>query len=262
MEQNTPEWLAFRRKGIGASDVAAIIGVSPWSTPYQLWLDKTGRKPAFEGNSATIRGQELESKARSRYELEALEDMPPGISIHPKYEICRASLDGIRSDNKLILELKCPGEKSHAVAMSGVIPEHYIAQIQFQLAVTGADLCHYFSFGPDETSILIEVKPDIKMQGELILAALTFWEKYVETDIAPPLTSDDVKEVDEKDFIGFFERVEAGDDKMRERIIQLGGHNKIRCGKYLLSKSITKSGKDTYRLTVKRDQPIENKEVG
>ncbi len=261
MEQGSNEWLEWRRKGIGASDVATIIGASPWSTPYQLWLDKTGRKQAFEGNAATVRGQELESKARSRYELETLEDMPPGIAIHPKYDICRASLDGIRADNKLILEIKCMGEKNHALAMAGQIPEYYIPQMQFQLAATGADVCHFFAFGPDESSKLIEVVPDIKMQGELISAAMTFWEKFVLADIAPPLESADDKEVDPKEFEELFVMAASGHEKSKAEIIRLGGHTKIRCGKYLLSKSITKSGKDTYRLTVKKELEANQNEI-
>ncbi len=39
--QNTPEWHAFRRKRIGASDAPVIMGISPWKTPYQLWIEKT-----------------------------------------------------------------------------------------------------------------------------------------------------------------------------------------------------------------------------
>ena len=37
------QFLAGRKKGIGGSDVAAILGFSPYKSPYQLWLDKTGR---------------------------------------------------------------------------------------------------------------------------------------------------------------------------------------------------------------------------
>ncbi|WP_410960483.1 YqaJ viral recombinase family protein, partial [Salmonella sp. SAL4361] len=40
---NRDQFLAGRKKGIGGSDVAAILGFSPYKSPYQLWLDKTGR---------------------------------------------------------------------------------------------------------------------------------------------------------------------------------------------------------------------------
>ena len=38
---NRDQFLAGRKKGIGGSDVAAILGFSPYKSPYQLWLDKT-----------------------------------------------------------------------------------------------------------------------------------------------------------------------------------------------------------------------------
>ena len=39
------EWLAERRKSIGGSDAAAVIGLSRFASPYTVWLDKTGRLP-------------------------------------------------------------------------------------------------------------------------------------------------------------------------------------------------------------------------
>ena len=37
-----PEWLAWRRSGLGASDIAAVLGISPWSSPWAVWADKVG----------------------------------------------------------------------------------------------------------------------------------------------------------------------------------------------------------------------------
>jgi predicted phage-related endonuclease len=36
------EWLVLRRKGIGGSDVSAILGINPWKTAMDVWLEKTG----------------------------------------------------------------------------------------------------------------------------------------------------------------------------------------------------------------------------
>ena len=33
------DWLAWRRKGIGASDIAGILGISPWASPWSVWAD-------------------------------------------------------------------------------------------------------------------------------------------------------------------------------------------------------------------------------
>lgn len=40
--ENRAEWLDGRKKGMGGSDVAAALGLSPWRTPVELWQDKRG----------------------------------------------------------------------------------------------------------------------------------------------------------------------------------------------------------------------------
>lgn len=39
---NRKEWLKARQKGIGGSDAASVLGISPWKTNVQLWEEKTG----------------------------------------------------------------------------------------------------------------------------------------------------------------------------------------------------------------------------
>ena len=54
-------WLAERRKTIGGSDAAGIVGLSRYATPYTVWADKTGRLPEQEDNEAMRQGRDLES---------------------------------------------------------------------------------------------------------------------------------------------------------------------------------------------------------
>ena len=63
----SPEWQAERRTGIGASEVGAVLGVCPWKSPVDVWLEKTGRQPPFEGNKATHWGQLLEDLVAHEY---------------------------------------------------------------------------------------------------------------------------------------------------------------------------------------------------
>ena len=62
VEQPKPreQWLADRKKAIGASDVAAILGVSPWASGWDVWADKTDRLERWEGNEQTRLGQFFE----------------------------------------------------------------------------------------------------------------------------------------------------------------------------------------------------------
>lgn len=70
MTQDRAAWLAERRQGIGGSDLAAIMGLSPWATPVTVWLDKTGRQPPQEENEAMRIGRELEDFVARRYTME------------------------------------------------------------------------------------------------------------------------------------------------------------------------------------------------
>ena len=45
------EWLALRTDTIGASEIAAILGVHPWLSPYELWARKSGLLPDVRGNA-------------------------------------------------------------------------------------------------------------------------------------------------------------------------------------------------------------------
>lgn len=266
--QGTQEWIEWRKKGIGASEMAAILGLCPYSTKHQVWLEKTGRAQNFAGNFATQRGNELEAKARARYELFTMEDAPAALAVHPKYDICRVSLDGKRSDNKLILEIKCLGKEYHGMAMSGIIPPHYVPQVQYQLAVTGADMCHFFSYGSDDTHALIEVVPDIEYQGMLIATALEFWE-LVKSDTPPELTSRDVKVIDDNPLLQIVaQKIIVGEkslkksemDDLKADFIKLGGHSKVKCGRVQVSEVFRKDKFSHHRLTI--SEPIdEDKQV-
>jgi putative phage-type endonuclease len=256
LEQNTPEWIEFRRQGIGGSDIAAILGVCKYKTPYQLYCEKLNIGPQFKGNWATVRGSEQESTVRAKYEFYNLEDMRPACAIHPKYEIARSSLDGISENNKLILEIKCPGEDTHKIAQEKRVPEHYFPQTQWNLMVTGADLCHYFSYSfKDQTTALVSVVPDIDFQGMMLAKAIDFWNNHVIAKVAPQLTEKDILIVDDVEVKLLCEKLKAETEEskakaLKAEIIKLGGHTKVRCGNVLVSKSVTKTGKDSYRLTI------------
>ena len=61
------EWLAERKSGIGGSEAAAILGLSPWATAVNVWLDKTGRAAPQEENEAMRIGTALEQFVADRY---------------------------------------------------------------------------------------------------------------------------------------------------------------------------------------------------
>lgn len=72
-QDNRAAWLAERRKGVGGSDVAAILGLDPYKTPYQVWRDKLGLDADEDAGDAARRGKFLEDAVLARY----AEDLKP-----------------------------------------------------------------------------------------------------------------------------------------------------------------------------------------
>ena len=60
------EWLKLRKKTIGGSDAAAVVGLSKWASPYSVWADKTGKVPDKEDSEAMRQGRDLEEYVASR----------------------------------------------------------------------------------------------------------------------------------------------------------------------------------------------------
>lgn len=61
------EWLALRRRAIGGSDAAAIVGLSDYSSPYAVWAEKTGKLPPSQDNEAMRQGRDLEQYVAERF---------------------------------------------------------------------------------------------------------------------------------------------------------------------------------------------------
>ena len=176
IQQNTPEWLEMRKNMIGASDAPVIMGDSPWRTPYQLWQEKLDLLEQKPQNEAMRRGHELEPIARQMYNDQTGNCAEPEVVFHPDYEWMMASLDGLSLCGNIVLEIKCPGREDHETAKDGRIPEKYFAQLQHQLAASGLNLLHYFSYR-DGDCALVEVESDDKYIARMIKKEKQFWEK-------------------------------------------------------------------------------------
>ena len=183
VEQGTPEWLAWRKTVITATDCPALLGSSPWSTAYQCWQRKLGLLEEQPANSSMERGRLLEPIAREAFIETYGIEMQPAVVESSTWEYMGASLDGLSPCETYILEIKCGGYKQHAMAKDGVIPQHYQDQIQHQLLVTGAQKAFYYHFNGEE-GICVEIFPDIKFKDTFLLVASKFWNHVILQD--PP----------------------------------------------------------------------------
>jgi len=190
-------WHLARSKGIGGSEVPVVLGLSPYKTPYELWAEKTGKvvPEDISGLPHIKRGHMAETACRMLVERDL------ATSFKPKtWQIegtpFRCSDDGYSLDREELLEIKAMGKAAHeATRDEKIIPEHYRVQCQWNLMVSGAKLCRFISYRPEENERAeIMVYPDPKEWEVLKEAALKFWA-LVQSDTPPPLSDRDYKVV-------------------------------------------------------------------
>lgn len=144
------EWLRKRLKGIGGSDAAAVVGLSPFKSNVALWEEKTGRRKAADigGNPRVKYGKEAEKYLRELFKLDFPQyfvdyDEFGMVALNPDMPFCFATLDGdlAESGRRGILEIKtCEIMRSSQWAeWDGQIPQHYYIQVLHQLLATGYD---------------------------------------------------------------------------------------------------------------------------
>lgn len=147
IEQGSEAWLAWRAAGLGASEVASILGLSPWETADQLWQRKLGYAEPRPRTAAMQRGIELETYARFLLEWDHGVFYPPTCFTTVEYDFLKASLDGWRDG--VVAECKAPGKTSHTKYLRHGPPDYYRVQMQMQMALSGGRIAWFATYNPD-----------------------------------------------------------------------------------------------------------------
>ena len=161
LQQGSADWHKFRYEHFGASETAAMLGISPYQSRDELLkLKKTGI--AQDINSATQRifdkGHETEALARPILEEILEEDLYPAT-----YSLgnLSASVDGITLDETIVFEHKQYSQKLFDLVSNDEVPEHYQAQCQQILLITGAEKVIFVcSDGTPDNYAMTYVFPD------------------------------------------------------------------------------------------------------
>ncbi len=196
------EWLELRKTGIGSSEVATIVGLNPWETPYQLWRRKVGIDAPKEENFAMRAGHYLED-AVSRFWMDETgreiikrsagdwlirDDERPYLQVSPDRTYWLTG-EKRNEGNKGILECKTTQMSVDA----DDLPKHWFCQVQYQLGVAGlqhgslAWLCSGREFGYKD----IDLVPDFYQW--LVEEVSRFWHDHVLARVEPSAIS--VKDV-------------------------------------------------------------------
>lgn len=187
------EWMAERRRGIGGSDLAPLMGISPYRTAYSLWLEKTGRvtPPDISGLPHVQKGIQNEPIARALFEQKTGKSFKPKSWIVPNSP-WRCNDDGWNDISNSICEIKVMARAKHEEAKLGKVPDFYLVQCHYNLAVSGSRLCYFISFLPEEEELaIVEVTLEQSRREKLLAIVKDWWDTHVVGDIPPPLTPKD-----------------------------------------------------------------------
>jgi len=183
-------WLEERRKGIGGSDVAAIMGISPWKTAYQVYQEKRKEVKDWEGNEITEWGKRMEPAIRQWYSDKTGRSvrLPEKILFSQEHPFMFASMDGYTDDRRVVEIKTARYGKGWGEPETNQIPDYYMVQVQHYMIVTGFEVADVpVSIGGGSPELYI-VPADAELQTLIIEACAEFWQRVVDGN-PPPLVS-------------------------------------------------------------------------
>lgn len=214
---DTEEWMEERRASLGASELAAVLGVSRWEddTPLRVFESKQGKDRDFPEELAFI-GHQQESLMEAwlrRFHPEVGEIQPAAMLRSVKYPWLHASLDRWAVDES---GQRAPVQMKTGMAFSAKewkdgVPEDVQVQVQGEMLVSGAPFAWVVAFIGGRTFYLHKVARDRKVQAQIVKYAGGWWRKHPAKGIPPlPSNYDEARAV----YPGVIGKAFALDDEM------------------------------------------------
>ena len=182
LEMTHDEWLLDRRRGIGGSDVATILGLNKWKSSYQLWLEKTGQieldhtesEPAYWGNVLEeVVAKEFQERTGKKVRRRNQ------IFEHPLYPFLRANIDRDVVGENAILECKTANAFLGKEWEGEEVPLSYLCQVQHYMNVLNKKYCYIAVLIGGQKFIWKRVDRDQELIDMLTERLVDFWEVNV-----------------------------------------------------------------------------------
>lgn len=182
-----------RNKGLGGSDMATVMGICPYKTEHQLYLEKTGllEAPDLSDKENVIWGNLLEDAIAKRYaevigkEIYAIDEP----MIHPEFSYFVANPDRLIKGEKRGLEVKNVGSRMAGLwgpSGSQEIPEYYVPQIMHYLFVMDYEYWDVAALIGGNELRIYHFERDREFDDIIKDLGTRFWLEHVEKQIAPP----------------------------------------------------------------------------
>jgi len=181
------EWLELRKKGIGGSDSAAIVGLDRYRSPFDVYADKLGLKPEQPDNEAMRQGRDLEQYVAERF-MEATGKKVRrrnAILQHPEHHWMLANIDRWVVGENAGFEAKTTSVLNRCKFSQGEFPPNYYVQCVHYMAVTGAERWYLAVLVLNKAFHVFTIERDEAEVQALIAAEKDFWENHVLKQIPP-----------------------------------------------------------------------------
>ena len=199
------KWLEARREGIGGSDASIIVGLNRWKSPFQLWLEKTGKAEPedLSGNEYVYWGKVLEEAVANRFcELTGKKVQRRGLLQMDEYPYIRASVDRMVVGENAGLECKTCNGFAAKEWEDDEVPAAYYVQCQHYMLVTGCERWYIAVLIGGNRFVWKEIPRNDDEIALLLQAEIDFWHK-VETGTMPEVDgSESCKEALASEFRG------------------------------------------------------------
>jgi putative phage-type endonuclease len=183
-------WYELRRHGITASEIAVVLGISPYESPFSLYWSKVNGW-RWDGNVYADTGRHLEGAIADWWQANNLgwQVLPSGLYAHSERPWQLATPDRIclAYDVEVLLECKWIAYSWDGWGEPGTddIPTHYRAQCLWQLDVLGVDEVHVAALGPGGFRAYVVRRDDTDLEV-MRQAGAEFARRLAEQD-PPPL---------------------------------------------------------------------------
>ncbi|XZE18778.1 YqaJ viral recombinase family protein [Pirellulaceae bacterium SH449] len=184
-------WLEERKSSIGASDVAAILGLNPWASAWDVWADKRGLIEDWEGNEATELGTRFETVILDIAEQKIGELIRNKRIKHPSLPIA-STCDAISWNTQEPVEAKTTGLVGPVYGEWGdegtdVVPDAYSIQVHTQLLCSdpSVQLGHLFGLVPGRGVVHYQIPRSDKLCEQLGNILADWWERHIVQGVEP-----------------------------------------------------------------------------
>lgn len=191
----SPEWLAARRNGLGASEVPAILGLDKYKSGLDIWLEKRGMAEPRGADTVPQRvGRFAEAMIASLY---ADATQLPIIQVptvrHPSLSVLFASADRMVVDEQLQwlvpVEIKNRGGIPQGWGESGTdqIPEEVAVQVHVQMACYGLKMAHVAALLGGNDFRIYKVHQDTVIEADILETVDAWWTRHMVNGEEPPI---------------------------------------------------------------------------